>query len=87
MHVLATAYADKAKGGSGRHQPMIFTVSYGKGRVFHTPMGHDANAMLCVGFQTTLNRGTEWAATGNVTIPIPANFPTDKNVSIVPKQK
>jgi type 1 glutamine amidotransferase len=62
---------------------MIWTISYGKGRVFHTPMGHDVNAMKCVGFQTTLLRGTEWAATGNVTIPIPSNFPTEKNVSVV----
>jgi uncharacterized protein len=61
---------------------MIWTVSYGKGRVFHTPMGHDVNAMKCVGFQTTLNRGTEWAATGVVTIPIPANFPTADKVSV-----
>ena len=54
---------------------MIWTVSYGKGRVFHTPMGHDVNAMRCVGFATTLLRGTEWAATGKVTLPIPENFP------------
>jgi hypothetical protein len=43
--------------------------------------------MLCVGFQTTLTRGTEWAATGKVTIPIPSNFPTEKDVSVVPKAK
>jgi hypothetical protein len=26
MHILATAFADSAKKGSGRHEPMIFTV-------------------------------------------------------------
>lgn len=81
--LLATAYSYKDKKGTGQHEPMIWTISYGKGRVFHTPMGHDVNAMKCVGFQTTLLRGTEWAATGMVTIPIPGNFPTEKNVSVV----
>jgi type 1 glutamine amidotransferase len=76
MNVLATAYADKAKGGSGRHEPMIFTIDYGKGRVFHTPMGHADYSMECVGFITTLQRGVEWAATGKVTQELPDDFPT-----------
>lgn len=76
MNILATAYADKAKGGSGRHEPMIFTIDYGKGRVFHTPMGHADYSMECVGFITTLQRGAEWAATGKVTQKIPDDFPT-----------
>jgi type 1 glutamine amidotransferase len=76
VHLLATAYADKGKGGTGEHEPMIWTVTYAKGRVFHTPMGHDLDGMRCVGFITTLQRGTEWAATGHVTVPIPDNFPT-----------
>jgi uncharacterized protein len=82
VHLLATAHAPAGK-GTGVHEPMIWTITYGKGRVFHTPMGHDVAAMKCVGFQTTLLRGTEWAATGKVTIGIPANFPTEKNVSVV----
>jgi type 1 glutamine amidotransferase len=81
VHLLATAYSDKAKRGTGAHEPMIWTVKYGEGRVFHTPMGHDTRAMLCVGFVTTVARGTEWAATGNVTLPIPRDFPTDKKAS------
>jgi uncharacterized protein len=76
MHVLATAFADSIKGGSGRHEPMIITIDYGKGRVFHTPMGHGNDSEECVGFITTLVRGTEWAATGKVTLPIPSDFPT-----------
>ncbi len=83
VHLLATAYADKAKRGTGEHEPMILTIAYGKGRVFHTPMGHDLPALRCVGFITTLQRGTEWAATGKVTIPIPANFPTAERTSSV----
>lgn len=81
IHVLATAFAAKEKGGSGRHEPMIFTVEYGKGRVFHTPMGHGIDSQECVGFITTLQRGAEWAATGKVTTKIPEDFPSADEVS------
>lgn len=81
MNVLATAFSDPQTGGTGRHEPMIFTVSYGKGRVFHTPMGHADYSQECVGFITTLQRGTEWAATGKVSVPIPADFPTAEKTS------
>jgi type 1 glutamine amidotransferase len=84
VKVLATAYSDKDKKGTGVHEPMIWTVSYGKGRVFHTPMGHDALAMRCNGFAATFTRGTEWAATGAVTIPLPAEFPTADKTSPIP---
>jgi uncharacterized protein len=80
VQVLATAYSPKGK-GTGVHEPMIWTVSYGKGRVFHTPMGHDVNAMRCHGFAATLTRGTEWAATGQVTLPLPKEFPTAEKAS------
>jgi type 1 glutamine amidotransferase len=78
VKVLATAHSK----GTGAHEPMIWTVDYGKGRVFHTPMGHDVNSMKCVGFAVTVQRGTEWAATGQVSIPIPADFPTDTEVRL-----
>jgi uncharacterized protein len=81
MQILATAYADPAQGGTGRHEPMIFTVSYGKGRVFHTPMGHAEYSMECTGFIATLQRGTEWAATGKVTQELPKDFPSANEVS------
>jgi len=83
--VLATAYSDKAKRGTGEHEAMVWTVAYGEGRVFHTPMGHDAGSVRCVGFQTALLRGAEWAATGKVTLPIPEAFPpADKTSSVKP---
>lgn len=84
VHVLATAYDDKKQGGTGEHEPMIWTVSYGKGRVFHTPMGHDDRSMRCLGFVATLQRGSEWAATGRVTLPLPKDFPTADKTSSLP---
>jgi hypothetical protein len=39
-------------------------------------MGHAEYSMKCIGFQAVVNRGTEWAATGQVTIPVPEKFPT-----------
>jgi type 1 glutamine amidotransferase len=81
MTVLATAFASKEHGGTGRHEPMLFTIKYGQGRVFHTPMGHGIYSQQCVGFITTLQRGAEWAATGNVTQKIPSDFPDVDEVS------
>ena len=69
MQVLATAFSDKATGGTGEHEPMLMVIEFGKGRVFHTTLGHDPVAMSGVGFQVTLQRGTEWCATGKVTQP------------------
>ena len=46
-------------------------ITFGKGRVFHTVLGQGPTAMAGLGFQVTLARGTEWAATGKVTLPLP----------------
>ena len=77
VNVLATAFSDKSK----KHEPMIMTIKYGKGRVFHTPMGHADYSMKCVGFQDVLRRGTEWAATGKVSIKLSKNFPSESKIS------
>lgn len=76
MEILATAYADPKYRGTDRHEPMLLTIDYGKGRIFHTPMGHDDVGFSCVGFITVFLRGCEWAATGEVTLTdIPEDFP------------
>ncbi len=69
MSVLATAYSEPSTGGTGEHEPILMTVQYGEGRVFHTTLGHDIAAMQGAAFQVTLQRGAQWAATGVVTLP------------------
>jgi type 1 glutamine amidotransferase len=65
---------------------MMMVIKYGKGLIFHTPMGHENGVSLqCVGFITTLNRACEWLATDKVTTRLPKNFPTADKVSVVPK--
>lgn len=82
MSILATAYADPKHKGTGRHEPMVMTIDYKEGRIFHTPMGHDDQAMACVGYATLLVRGTEWAASGEVTLDeVPEDFPTSTESS------
>ncbi len=81
MMVLATAFSDPQNNGSGRDEPQLMALSYGKGRIFHTTMGHDINALSSVDFVVTLQRGTEWAATGQVTQKVPAGFPTVTTVA------
>ena len=84
--ILASALSPKEKGGSGEIEPMLMAIAFGKGRVFHTAIGHnngsDLTAQKCVGFITTLQRGVEWAATGNVTQKVPADFPTAAKASL-----
>jgi uncharacterized protein len=75
MTVLATAYDNPAEGGDGRHEPVLMTINYGRGRTFHTTMGHNVPEMHSVAFIVTFQRGAEWAATGKVTQPLPADFP------------
>jgi type 1 glutamine amidotransferase len=84
FNLLATAYSDPKTKGTGKHEPMIWWVPYGKGKVFTTVMGHVSGnkipALQCTGFITVMNRACEWVSTGTVTLPIPDNFPTETEV-------
>ena len=80
--ILATALSEKENPEKARNEPMLMTIDYGKGRIFHTTLGHMDYSMECVGFITTLQRGAEWAATGKVTQKVPKDFPTKATTSI-----
>jgi type 1 glutamine amidotransferase len=82
MEILATASEPEKLRKEGRNEPMLMTIKYDKGRVFHTTLGHYTQSFECVGFMVTFNRGVEWAATGKVTqTEIPADFPKADAVS------
>lgn len=71
MHILATAFSAKDKGGTGMHEPIAWVIPVGKGRVFVSLLGHDVPATTAPEAAALLARGVEWAATGQVTIPPP----------------
>lgn len=88
--ILATAYSDvegnappwnPSVRGMGQNVPMLLAINYGQGRIFHTTLGHFDYSMECAGFITTLQRGSEWAATGKVTQEIPKDFPSEKETT------
>ncbi|PQB04186.1 hypothetical protein BST85_04165 [Aureitalea marina] len=93
MTILATAYSDLEQNdppwdqntrGSERNEPMLMVTRYGQGRVFHSALGHFDYSQECVGFITTFQRGSEWAATGGVTQAVPKDFPRKNRTSSRP---
>ncbi|MBS1750229.1 MAG: ThuA domain-containing protein [Bacteroidetes bacterium] len=82
MTILASAYSAKEERGTGRDEPIMMVISYDKGRIFHTTLGHANESQQCTGFITFLQRGVEWAATGKVTQKLPADFPGKDEIRI-----
>ncbi|NND09272.1 MAG: alpha/beta hydrolase fold domain-containing protein [Saprospiraceae bacterium] len=80
LHILATAFSDESTGGTGRHEPMLMTINFGAGRVFHTTLGHLNESMRCLGFKITFQRAAEWAAKGYVNQPLPKVVPSPDEV-------
>jgi type 1 glutamine amidotransferase len=67
--VIATAGGDAESVGGGKDEPVLIVSSRGKGRVFSFALGHDPRAMHENEFVAAFARGSEWAATGTVTLP------------------
>jgi len=92
MSIIATAYADTTYKGTGRHEPILMTIKYGKGRIFHTVLGHVGGekvhyATQDAGFILTLQRGAEWAATGEVKQKLPEDLPNVGSAFLLPNYK
>jgi type 1 glutamine amidotransferase len=85
IEVLATAFSGKTPDGTQRHEPVVMTIGYGKGRVFHTTLGHSSSALEGPGLRTLITRGTEWAASGAVTQPLAEGFPGEAAAALRPE--
>lgn len=75
MDILATAYSDSAQGGTGANEPLVWTVIYGKGRVFVSLLGHDVSSTALPDTLLLIGRGAQWAAKSRITLPVPPDFP------------
>jgi type 1 glutamine amidotransferase len=83
LTVLTYAYSRDTK----EREVLDWVTHYGKGRIYTTMLGHiwregPDTALRCVGFQTLLIRGVEWAATGKAGYPIPQDFPTESTIRL-----
>jgi type 1 glutamine amidotransferase len=75
--MLATAWSDKKKDpkNTDKHEPMVWVITHGKGRVCNNALGHDVAAMKGSPiFQILLIRGVEWVATGEAKSPAPVEL-------------
>ena len=74
---LAAAKPATAPKDNG-HNNLVFTNEIDGARGFAIFLGHDASAMKNTAWRTLLQRGTEWAATGKVTLPAAKNWPATR---------
>lgn len=72
---LASVTPDKAHQGTGKPENILFTTEVDHARGFAIFLGHDAVSMKNSAWRSLLQRGTEWAATGKVTIAPPKDWP------------
>lgn len=99
IEVLASAYSAKEQWGSGDNEPMLWTTSFGEGRIATTVLGHRwyddrieghpvesenrEEAVHCIGYQTLIARSVEWVVTGQVSLNVPETWPSEDAASIV----
>lgn len=75
LNVVFKAFSAREQGGTGKCEPVLVWTKRGKGRGVNLVLGHDDAAMQ-TGFRTLMLRSAEWAATGAVTLPPPALWPS-----------
>ncbi len=75
---LGSVTPDPAFKGSGKPENILFSTEARGGRGFAIMLGHDALGMSNPAWRTLLQRGTEWAACGKVTILPSGDWPATK---------
>ena len=83
LQPLCEAFSEPDFAGTGKFEPVVVPTTLGQGRGLNIVLGHDAQAMKNVGWRTLMLRGLEWAATGEVTIPIPQDWPHTAAAAVV----
>ncbi|MEN8194104.1 MAG: DUF6807 family protein, partial [Bacteroidota bacterium] len=78
-----SAYSTPEKKGTGKNEPVVVTTKYGNGRGFYSVLGHNKASMQNSAWRTILLRGTEWAATGKVTIPVQEPWPVNSEIAVM----
>ena len=81
IDVIGSAYSSPEKKGTGENEPVVIITQYGKGRGFYCVLGHNEATMRNNAWKTLLLRGTEWAATGDVTIPAQEPWPVNAEIA------
>jgi len=76
---LATVLVAGDAKDSGKTHPIVCTSESGGARGFAIFLGHDGAAMKNTAWRTLLQRGSEWAATGKVTLPPAKDWPATKD--------
>ncbi len=89
--VLAAAFIGNEFRGPRKIEPVLLARNLGEGRIFITLIGtpddNENMALHCTGFIVTMQRGAEWAATGEVTQEVPFDFPTAAGTVLRPDFK
>jgi type 1 glutamine amidotransferase/HEAT repeat protein len=83
VRAVCEAFSEPDFGGTGKFEPVVVPTALGEGRGLNIVLGHDARAMKNIGWQTLMLRGLEWAATGDVTIPIPEDWPQTASAALI----
>jgi type 1 glutamine amidotransferase len=84
LEVLSYGYDPK----TNMNWPLEWTTQYGLGRVYSSTFGHvwrgdkQPKSMRCAGEQTLVLRAVQWLAKRSVTIPVPADFPSEDAISV-----
>ncbi len=60
----------RAMPGMDQDQPLVWTSQFGKGRVYCFTLGHGPDTLQYDAVTSLMVRGAEWAASGQVTIPL-----------------